>query len=410
MAAEQEQDEHGGQITQSAPQEWVSYRGYVVRQAAMNVYDAALERIRHAFATHETVVVSFSGGKDSTVVLELSLHVARELNRLPLAVWMFDDEIIDPDTTAHAASVALRPDVTFRHYCLPIRHTLRSQHRTHWYTWDPDERHVWARELPPDAITHVDGWTKGDGGIADACVLIFRHERDSLPDPVMLAGIRVEESLNRRRSLLTAGDWLSDRGSYAYGKPVYDWTWRDVWKAIREHGWAYSAYYDRLYTEGSRAPREQRVAPWGNVASAREARLWAACYADFYDRALYGGDIRPLFTALDVFGEKQFSVHFVNRLWAQYHPEQARAFVAGIVDAIAWIEANQDEARPIIAAHTGIDPANVPDYHFQEGGRVVEDDVQWWLDYLLARGDVTADWLLTDQIASNVYNAALSTE
>ncbi len=68
------------------------------------------------------------------MVLELALHVARELGRLPLAVWMFDDEIIDPDTTAHAASVTERPEVAFRRYCLPIRHTLRSQRRTHWYT------------------------------------------------------------------------------------------------------------------------------------------------------------------------------------------------------------------------------------------------------------------------------------
>lgn len=119
---------------------------------------------------------------------------------------------------------------------------------------------------------------------------------------------------------------------------------------------------------------------------------------------LFGDEVRPLFDAIDVFGTKQFTTHFVNRLWAQYHPEQAEAFVAGIVDAVRYIEANQDAARPIVAAYTGIDEQHVPDYHFQPDGIVVEDDVAFWLDYLLERGDVEADWLTPEQIASNLYN------
>jgi predicted phosphoadenosine phosphosulfate sulfurtransferase len=35
----------------------------------VNVYDAALERFRYLFDNFDKVVVSFSGGKDSTVCL-----------------------------------------------------------------------------------------------------------------------------------------------------------------------------------------------------------------------------------------------------------------------------------------------------------------------------------------------------
>jgi predicted phosphoadenosine phosphosulfate sulfurtransferase len=35
----------------------------------MNVFEAALSRIEQAYLSYDQVVVSFSGGKDSTVVL-----------------------------------------------------------------------------------------------------------------------------------------------------------------------------------------------------------------------------------------------------------------------------------------------------------------------------------------------------
>lgn len=57
-----------------------------------SVYDAALDRIRYLFDEFPNVIVGFSGGKDSTVVLELALIVAREKNRLPLDVLFIDQE------------------------------------------------------------------------------------------------------------------------------------------------------------------------------------------------------------------------------------------------------------------------------------------------------------------------------
>ena len=57
-----------------------------------NVFDEALERIRMLFDTHEDIIVCMSGGKDSTVLFELALMVAREKNRLPLKVFWLDQE------------------------------------------------------------------------------------------------------------------------------------------------------------------------------------------------------------------------------------------------------------------------------------------------------------------------------
>jgi predicted phosphoadenosine phosphosulfate sulfurtransferase len=51
-----------------------------------NVYDAALERIRYIYDEFPNIIVAFSGGKDSTVILELSLIVAKEKNRFTFYV------------------------------------------------------------------------------------------------------------------------------------------------------------------------------------------------------------------------------------------------------------------------------------------------------------------------------------
>ena len=46
----------------------------------MNVYEAALRRINIIFDNFSYVYVSFSGGKDSGVLLELFAKVAKERN------------------------------------------------------------------------------------------------------------------------------------------------------------------------------------------------------------------------------------------------------------------------------------------------------------------------------------------
>jgi len=57
-----------------------------------NVWDAALERVRFVFDEFPNVIVGMSGGKDSTICLNLALKVAEEKGRLPLKVFFIDQE------------------------------------------------------------------------------------------------------------------------------------------------------------------------------------------------------------------------------------------------------------------------------------------------------------------------------
>lgn len=55
-----------------------------------DVFSAAKRRIEWIFDNFPHIVIGFSGGKDSTVVLQLALMVAEQKNRLPLEVFFID--------------------------------------------------------------------------------------------------------------------------------------------------------------------------------------------------------------------------------------------------------------------------------------------------------------------------------
>lgn len=115
---------------------------------------------------------------------------------------------------------------------------------------------------------------------------------------------------------------------------------------------------------------------------------------------------RQLYNAVDSFGERQFCEILLNVDWAKAHPEEAKAFVAGIAKAAEWVGEHQDEAKQIIAKYTGIDAAYIDDYYFQPHAMVNMDDAQYWLEYMQSHEGVDAA-LTVDNVATNEYNEAV---
>jgi NitT/TauT family transport system substrate-binding protein len=115
-------------------------------------------------------------------------------------------------------------------------------------------------------------------------------------------------------------------------------------------------------------------------------------------------DLKVLYNALDVFGQKQFAAHVMNRIWAENNPALARGFVAAVVEAEAWIAENQQEAKAIIGRYTGIAPEYIEDYTFQKDAAVIMADAQYWLDYMLRRNEISAGWMTVGDFATNRYN------
>ena len=115
-------------------------------------------------------------------------------------------------------------------------------------------------------------------------------------------------------------------------------------------------------------------------------------------------NFRRLFTAYDVFGERQFTTHVFNSIWAENNPKAVTAFVAAITEATAWIADNQEAAAFMVSQHTGVNMAYIEDYFFQPNARVDMEDAQFWLDYMRRIGLITADWLTVEDFATNRFN------
>ena len=113
---------------------FTSYRPWGKEWLGENVWDLALDRARTAFDIFDHCFVAFSGGKDSTAVLEVAMKAAEEMGKLPLRVVFWDEEAIPYETEDYVRRRATDERTTMEWYCLPVHHrnacSRRHVHRT----------------------------------------------------------------------------------------------------------------------------------------------------------------------------------------------------------------------------------------------------------------------------------------
>ena len=242
-----------------------------------DVLTLSRERLRHIFALFDHVSVSFSGGKDSTIVLNLALEIARELGRTPLDVVFWDEECIYTENIDYVRRVAAEPDVALRWMCIPVKHrNACSSEQPLWYPWAPEDRNRWVRELPPEATTALPGYDFSNPAqrlsVPELSGALFPPQMGNV---VQLLGIRADESLIRRAAvsrrtednyiIKDAGGYqgannLQHAGNVWKAYPIYDWHTSDVWYAPKQLGWDYCRTYDAMDKLGF-TPAQQRLAP-----------------------------------------------------------------------------------------------------------------------------------------------------
>lgn len=260
------------------------------KQLETSVLDAALERIRYIYKRFDNVVVSFSGGKDSTAVLNLAIEVARENNRLPVHTIFVDEEAIHPTTVEYVERVRNNPDVRLDWYCLPVKHrNACSNEQPFWYCWNPEERALWVRDLPADAITEQEDFTFGDS-FQDWMPRIFPNTMGSV---CILTGIRTQESLRRYRVIASKKNdcFINARPEYknAYRAfPIYDWSSEDVWKLVQVRNLDYNRTYDIFNrTELHGKLLTQRVCPPFGEEPLRGLWVYAECFPELWHKMVH---------------------------------------------------------------------------------------------------------------------------
>jgi predicted phosphoadenosine phosphosulfate sulfurtransferase len=251
-----------------------------------NVYEAALDRFRTLYDRFDKVVISFSGGKDSTVCLQLALQVAHERNRLPLDVYYWDEEAIPPETNDYVRRVGQRPDVRLKWLCIPIRHrNACSRTQPWWHPWNPKEEHLWVYPLPPEAQTEMDGFYWG-AQVPDIAYRVYGPEHGLIAD---VRGLRADESMRRYRAVTSRvkDNWIAGpKDRYCHPvSPIYDWTTMDVWTAPRLFGWDYNRAYD-IYAMAGISLAQQRVCPPFGEEPLERLWCYAQCWPDLWHRML----------------------------------------------------------------------------------------------------------------------------
>ncbi|MBQ8615915.1 MAG: DUF3440 domain-containing protein [Clostridia bacterium] len=243
-----------------------------------NVLDAALERLRYVFRTFENVYFSVSGGKDSSVMVQLAERVAAETGRT-YDVLYIDLEAQYAHTIAHIEELKTLAHIgTFYHVALPL--ALRnavSMLQPKWICWDEADKHLWVRPLPEGAITQQNcpwPWFHRGMEFEEFIVEFARWYHDKHAGKTACGvGIRADESLNRfqtiafheRKEEYEGRHWTTKLEEDIYNfYPIYDWRTEDIWGAVSQLGLMSNEIYELMYKNGLSIHQQRLCQPYGD--------------------------------------------------------------------------------------------------------------------------------------------------
>lgn len=226
-----------------------------------NVLSAAQHRVSWVFDTFERIYVSFSGGKDSTVLTHIVLEEAIKRDR-KVGLMCIDWECQFNLTIQHVTDIF----ELYKHYIEPYWIAIPittvngcSQFEPEWTCWDETKQNLWIRKKPSNSIKKGTKFPFYYDGITfEEFTPKFTEWYSQGKTCCNLIGIRSQESYNRFRAVSKVKEnsfddktyltHLSDNCYSAY--PLYDWETEDIWTYYAKTGYIYNRVYDRMYKAG----------------------------------------------------------------------------------------------------------------------------------------------------------------
>ena len=265
-----------------------------------NVYQATQERLAYIFNEFDNIYVSFSGGKDSGLLLNLVMDYMDE-HHITKRIGLFhqDFEAQYEKTTEYVTR-------TFERYgdrcesfwcCLPMASkTSLSNYSLWWYPWNPEEKDIWVRPMPENRwVVNLENnpfdFYKLKMLQEDLYHQFGRWYRDHCGGgkTVALIGMRAGESLHRYSAIINKRHpykdamWISQNFKDVWtAAPLYDWETEDVWIANGKFGYDYNLLYDLFYKAGQTIDQMRVASPFNewaiqslNLYRVIEPQTWA---------------------------------------------------------------------------------------------------------------------------------------
>ena len=268
-----------------------------------NVYEAFQQRMHFIFTEFDNIFVSFSGGKDSGLLLNLTLDFQKKYYpSKPIGVFHQDFEAQYTVTTEYVERTFQRlsqdPMVELYWVCLPMAaRTCFSSYQMYCYPWDDTKQELWVRPMPQHPyVIHLQNnpittyqYRMHQEDLAKQFGRWYRLSHGK-QKTVCLLGIRADESLQRYSGILNKKYgyreqcWISKQFKDTYAaSPLYDWSIDDIWHANALFGYDYNRLYDLYYMAGLK-PSQMRVASPFNDAAKDSLNLYRVIDPEIWTR------------------------------------------------------------------------------------------------------------------------------
>jgi len=241
-----------------------------------NVLEEAILRTKWTFDNFEKVYLSFSAGKDSTVMLHVTMDEAKRRNqKIGLLIVDLEGQYKLTIDHIYACVEEYKEWIDLYWVCLPLHlRNAVSVYEPFWKCWDSEKQEDWIREAPTEGITDPNYFPFfRDGMEFEEFVPEFGEWYSQGQRTACLVGIRTDESLNRYRTIAsTTKTMLQGKGyttkvtdSVFNVYPIYDWTTEDIWiYHAKQPEKRHNELYDLMHRAGLTISQMRICQPYGD--------------------------------------------------------------------------------------------------------------------------------------------------
>lgn len=246
------------------------------KELDISVLSAAKDRVSKTFDDFERIYISFSGGKDSTVMTHLVINEAIKRGR-KVGLLIIDLEAQYKETINHIEEMCdkYKEHIDLHWFCgeLLLRNAV-SDFEPKWICWDEESKYLWVRDKPKleSDLSQYDFYVPKME--FEELMVLFGKWYSQDKSCAGFIGIRSDESLHRYRAITAQKNDLTHKGYKWTTKlsntlynvyPIYDWRTEDIWLFhLKNSDLCYNKVYDLMTRAGVKFSNQRLCQPFGD--------------------------------------------------------------------------------------------------------------------------------------------------